>query len=209
MRQLWLRHRNGGGKKYGNDCEVSDDTSLDRTSAVGDEAEVYDSIVRGSCIYGQSIVSRALVLSSTVRDQCRIIGSGGRPVIKDCDLSGTTKVWQAPTLHNVDLVDVRVYGTAKLEGPWSLKEFVRIHRGTWTAPPRYLLIEGENINTILSECVDDHYHIGCWCLPRETWFRKGYKERLGAHAGWTPEQIELAFNTTVGWLTQACEGPSG
>lgn len=203
MNQIWLRHKNGGGKKFGNDCDVSADTYLDRQSSVGDSAEIYDSRIYDSKVYGSALVSRASVWESTLTDTVRVMGGEKGAVIVDCLLSEDTRISGDSTLYGVNLRNARVFGDAVLEGNWELDEFVSIHRGKWNQPPRYKVIEDENIRVVLSECTGDHFHLGCWCLPRATWFRKGYRQRLGAHSGWTPAQIEFAFDAFSGWATQS------
>lgn len=199
MKQIWLRHPNGNGKKYGNDCDVSADTYLDQESSVGDLAEIYDSRIYESKVYGSAFISRASIWESTITDTARIIGGEKGAVVAECSLSGDTRVSGNPTLYGVLLNNARVFGDAVLEGDWSLTEFVSIHRGVWDRPPRYKVIDDENIRVVLSECTDDHFHLGCWCLPRETWFRPGYRQRLGARSGWTPQQVEFAFDTFSAW----------
>lgn len=199
MNQIWLRHPNGNGKKFGNDCDVSADSYLDRQSAVGDSAEVYDSRLYGSRVSDSAVIHRASVWDSIIGGTARILGGEKGAVLAECMISGDTRVSENPTIYGVHLRNARVFGDAVLEGDWSLEDFVSIHRGTWKQPPRYKVIEDENIRVVLSECTDDHFHLGCWCLPRETWFRPGYRQRLGAHSGWTPDQIQFAFETFSEW----------
>jgi hypothetical protein len=204
MNQIWLRHQNGNGKKFGNNCEVSDDSFLDRSSCVGDNAEIFNSrVVDGSVISDNARVSGALISGSNVRDNACVMGY---PIaeISGCDLSGNTRVWQSPRLQNVTLRDVSVFGDAELYGPWELNAAVRIHAGAWSQPPRWRLIQGENIHVVISECVEDRFHVGCFCEPYSEWARPGYRERLGARAGWTPEQIEIGFE----WFTRWRANPS-
>lgn len=184
---------------YGNDADVSPDTYLDRQSSVGDSGEVSESRIYESRVSDSALIHRASVWESLIGGKTRIMGGEKGVVVAEAILSGSTRIANNATIYGVFLHNVWVFGDAVLEGDWSLKEFVRIHRGTWTQPPRYKVIEGENIRVVLSECVDDHFHLGCWCLPRETWFRPGYRQRLGAHSGWTPSQIELAFQTFSEW----------
>src|SRR2546423_1836063 len=104
MQQVWLRHKNGGGKKFGNECEVSSDSFLDRASSVGDRAEVFNAIIHGSLVC----------------DDVRICGYPSPIEVTDCELTGNTRLWNSPTLRDVALRDVSAYGTAVLRGPWSL-----------------------------------------------------------------------------------------
>lgn len=201
MRQIWLRHKNGGGRVFGNDASADADTYLDRKSSIGDSAETYDARIYNSQIYDSAIVHRASVWDSSIGGTSRILGGEKGAVLADCSLLGDTRISENPTIYGVFLRNARVFGDAVLEGNWSIDEFVSIHRGMWVQPPRYKVIEGDNIRVVLSECVDDHFHLGCWCLPREIWFRPGYRQRLGAHSGWTPAQVECAFNTFSSWAS--------
>lgn len=201
MNQIWLRHKNGGGKKYGNDCEVSADTYLDRKSSVGDAVEVYTSLIYGSLITNDSLVSNARIHSSTIKDQCRIVGSGPGVNIVNSELTGNTRVWGHAVIMDVTLENVRVYGNAILQGPWELREFVRVHRGIWLKPPRYVLIDAENIDTVISECVPGFAHIGCFCRSYTDWFRPGYRQMIGKRSGWTSQQVEFTFDTFSTWAS--------
>lgn len=204
MNSLYLRHRNGNGKIFGNDAEVDKETFLDRTSSVGDNAEVHNSSIgQNSIVCDNAQVVNASLSNTTTRENARITGCSGTVFIADSEISGESRIWGAPCIQGVNLRNARVFGDAILIGEWALDEYVRIHTGVWHRPPRYRLIEGDNINVILSECVDGHFHLGCWCLPRETWFRKGYRERLGKRSGWTPAQIELAFDTFNQWAASS------
>lgn len=199
MNQLWLRHRNGGGRKFGNDCEVSADSFFDRKSSIGDTAEIYSAQIHNSVIFDEVIIANATIFRSTLRDQVRVIGGKGGIHLTDCDLSGKTRIWNNAVLDSVTLNGVLVYGDCVLSGPWSLSDCIRIHRGHWPKPPRHVLIEAENIDTIISECVPGFAHIGCWCKSYEEWFRPGYRQMIGKRSGWTPQQIELTFDTFSEW----------
>lgn len=201
MRQIWLRHKNGGGKVFGNDADVSADSYVSRHSSVGDFAEVFDSRIYDSRVSDSAIVHRASVWDSIIGGSSRVLGGDKGAVLAECILSGDARISDSPTIYGVFLRDARIFGDAVLEGDWSITDFVRIHRGIWLQPPRYEVIQDENIRVVLSECVDDHFHLGCWCLPRETWFRPGYRQRLGLHSGWTPEQIQFAFDTFSSWAS--------
>jgi hypothetical protein len=205
MNQIWLRHRNGGGKKYGNDCEVGPESYLDRLSRVGDSAEIYYSQIIDSLISDDALVSNAWIEKSSISGNVRVVGfPTSWPeclIVYNSRLSGATRIRDRAGVINVDLCGPVISGDARLIGPWSLNDCVRIHAGTWNQPPRWTLIDGENVDVVLSECVDDRYHLGCWCLPRETWFRDGYRQRLGKRSGWTPQQIEFAYDTFSQWAT--------
>jgi hypothetical protein len=179
MRDIWLRHHNGNGKKYGNDAEVSPDTFLDRTSVAGDRVEVYGSqVLNYSTLTDDTLVINSVIKSSTLAGACRIINS---------------------TVEDVELRNVRVTAGAHLIGPWALDECVRIDSGIWRKPPRFYVVKGINIRVVLSECTEDRYHLGCWCLTYDKWTREGYRQMLGKYAGWTPAQIEKAFDTFTAW----------
>jgi hypothetical protein len=197
MRQIWLRHRNGNGKKYGNDCEVSEDTLLDATSSVGDRVEVYDSwILNNSLLSDDAHVSGAHISSSSIRDHVHIVGYSILE-ISGCDLSGNTRLWQSPKLQDVTLRHVVVFGDAHLVGPWALNDRVRIHRGRWERAPRYHHLRSEQIDVMVSECVEDRFHAGCFCLPYAEWKKK--RQRLGARAGWPAGLIEEGFAKMTEW----------
>lgn len=199
MNQIWLRHPNGNGRIFGNDAEADATSYLDRDSSIGDSVDVSDSRLYNSRASDNALISRASIWDSSIIDKCKVIGGERGIVIVDSLLAGKTRVYGNATLHDVSLRNVFVFGDAVLEGGWNADEHLRIHRGTWSRPPRYKVIEGENIRVVLSECTDDHFHLACWCLPRATWFRKGYRQRLGARSGWTPAQIEFAFDTFSAW----------
>ena len=201
MNQLRLRHRNGGGAKWGNDAEVDSQSFLHRTSSVGDSAEVHGSIIDEGCLIADSAqVVNAHLTRTSVTGNARITGTGTHPVsISDSDVSGETRVWGGPSIQGVRLHNARVFGNAVLVGEWEITDYLRVHAGYWLSPPRHALIEGPNVDTIISECEGDNFHIGCWCLPRETWFRKGYRQRLGKVSGWTPEQIEFTYDSFASW----------
>ena len=197
MHQVWLRHKNGGGKKFGNDCEVDVATFLDLSSSVGDAAEVRKSeITDDSTIADQSVVSGASVHNSYVHGQSLILAAG--PLyVSDSDLDAV-RAWDHPSIHNCQIAQASIFGEAVLEGV-SLDAPLRIHAGFWDHPPRHHLISGNGIEVTLSECVDDKFHIGCFCLPYDTWTRPNYRQRIGAHSGWTPTQIETAFQKFTEW----------
>lgn len=179
MRDIWLRHRNGNGKKYGNDAEISPDTVLDRTSVAGDRVEVYGSqILNYSTLTDDTLVINSVIKNSTLAGACRVINS---------------------TVQDVELRNVRVTCGAQLLGPWALDEFVRIDAGVWYRSPRFHVVAGENIRVVLSECTADRFHLGCWCQSYEKWTREGYRQMLGKYAGWTPTQIEEAFDVFTAW----------
>jgi len=175
VEQIWLRHHRGNGRKYGNDCEISSDTLLDRHSTVGDSTEAY-----GSKIISSLIQDDALIINSTVRHST---------------IAGQSRLYNA-TVEEVDLENVRVFN-AKLIGPWSLNEHVRFDRGTWTQPPRYHVIEDSLIRVIISECVSDLMHVGCYCRPWETWRARG--RAYGKVAGWSPGLIDEALVKMAEW----------
>lgn len=203
MRQIWLRHKNGGGKKYGNDCEVCPKSFMDHSSSAGDNVEVYDSRVIKSFLSDNAHVSNAHVERSIISGDARVVGYYAPwpdcLVIIDSNLSGNTRVRELACVSQVDLANVVVYGRAELLGPWCLSESVRIHQGRWEAPPRYAVIEGNGLRVVVSECVNDCFHLGCWTQTYERWTRPGYRQLLGKHAGWSKEMIEAAYDYFTTW----------
>lgn len=181
--QVWLRHKNGNGRIYGNDAEISLDSYLDKESSIGDKAQCFN----------------GAIIRSVLADNVSVAGYPNPIKIADCELSGNTRLWQCPSLREVSLRDVSVYGNARLIGPWSLSERVRIHQGEWLKPPRYQVIEGNGIRTVISECANNCFHIGCWALPYNVWTRPKYRQRIGAVAGWTPAQVEETYQWFTRW----------
>lgn len=175
MRQIWLRHHRGNGKKYGNDTEVSADSFLDRRSTTGDNTEIY-----GSKIISSLIQDDALIINSTVRHST---------------ISGQSRLYNA-TVEEVDLENVRVFN-ARLIGPWSLDDHVRFDRGTWTQPPRFHVIEDPLIRVVISECAGDLMHCGCYCFPFDFWRSRGYA--YGKVAGWSPGLVDEALAKMTDW----------
>jgi hypothetical protein len=182
MKQVFLRHKNGGGRKFGNECEVSDDTFLDRRSSVGDRAEVFN----------------ASIHNSIVCDDTRVHGYPNPVSITDSALTGNTRVWQAPTISDCSLSNVSVFGTAVVAGV-TLDGFVRLHAGLWVSAPRFERLSAPGLEVTISECVPGYGHIGCWCKPYETWFRPGYRQRIGKVSGWTPAMVEFTYERFRVW----------
>lgn len=171
----WLRHKNGGGKIFGNDAEVSADTFLDRSSIIRGDSNVYHSHIE------ESEIIDSIIVGATVRDS----------------VLNYSRTWDSPVIESVSLKEVAVFGNAILRGPWSLDGPVRIHAGVWTAPPRWDIIEGMKVS--ISECTEGRFHLGCWCLPYETWARPQYRQRIGARAAWSDMQIAQAFKRFTEW----------
>lgn len=178
MKQVFLRHKNGGGKVYGNDALVTADTFLDRKSSVGDSAEVYHSTIIDSIVGDKSIIV------------------GGR--IEGSSLGGQTHVWDNPTITDCSLSNVFVYGDAVLVG-FRLDAFVRVHAGRWVNPPRFERLSGPGLELTVSECVPGFGHIGCKCESYENWFRPGYRQMIGKRCGWTPEMVDFTYQKFQDW----------
>lgn len=172
-----MRYRGeGNGSLYGAGVTVVGDTEIYFPSAV-----IGASVICDSTIVGKSVIRDSTAVESWVEDS-----SLERSVVAHSDII------------NVDLAGVTVTD-AELHGPWEMRHPIVIDRGKWFRPPAFALIAGEGIDIVISECVDDRYHIGCFCATYAKWTARGYRERLGKYAGWTPAQIEMAFETFTDW----------
>lgn len=196
MKQIFLRHKNGGGRVYGNDAIVTDDTFLDRQSSVGDDAEVYSSQIIDSAVSDSAVIHQGIIEHSSISGKARVFGG----FVYNSNLSGQARVWGAPIIAHCSLRNVFVYGEADISG-FALDAFVRIHAGHWTKAPRWKVINSPGIlvKVTISECTEDRGHIGCWCLPYETWFRPGYRQRIGQVSGWTPGMVEETYEAFKTW----------
>lgn len=171
----WLRHRNGGGRIFGNDADVID-SYIDRASAIGDRVEVYESRVYSSVLSDDVIVGGAIIENSHLSGSARIINS---------------------QIQDVDLHNAKVFGRAYLVGPWSLSGFVRLH-GIWHRAPKFTEISDGDVHVMLSEChLADYWHVGCWCRPWETWRTRGHA--YGKAAGWSKGLVDEALAILSGW----------
>jgi hypothetical protein len=187
-----MRHRGpGNGSIYGPNAEVCSETFLSRDSAVFGDTDIVDSVVRSSRVYDSRLYGA--VVEGSYIERCRVF----RASVERSTLSGLT------VLGGADVVGVCVHAPG-----------LRIDRGEWLARmPAFAYIGERNqpddepgIKVLISECVENRFHIGCWCLTYQDWTREGYRERLGKSAGWTPSQIEFAYDTFTDWrLLRAAE----
>jgi len=184
----YRRHRNGGGKIYGDVADVSRDTFLDRTAAVTGnssvaasqiyqhshvedasffEAITYNSYVQGSFIY-KSRLADCAVIDSTIRSHY------GK--------------W--PVLHGTRLRGVHVEGDWL--GSWALDGPYYIRSGVWTRPPRHLTLSDESgIYVGLTESTEGRAFIACNERPVSEWLKSGI--RIGLHLKWPRELCEQAY----------------
>lgn len=197
MKQVFLRHKNGGGRKYGNDCEVDAATFLDRASSVGDSAEVRNStITEGSMIGDNSIIASASIRNSYIHGESLILGAG--PLyVSDSDLN-SVRAWDNPSIQNCHLSRVAVFGDAVLENV-TVDVHIRIHAGYWSKAPRYAMLSAPGLDVSVSECSKDRFHAGCWCHPWVTWANERWRQRIGRAAGWPPELVEEGFQWFQMW----------
>lgn len=232
-REFFLRHRNGGGKVYGWEAEVSADTHLDSWSVARDQATIVSAHIENSMIYGASKVFLALI-----RDNSEIYSAGVQggqvrinrstligadvcsklPVlIKNTVLSGEIVVRDSATLIDVSAIgQVRVYGHVVLEANSDrilLRGLMDIHRGFWRRAPKYVELGGpfdeQGFHFGITECTDGHAHVGCKCKPMTKWLEHVKDGRLARVAGWRNELVQRASDTFTEWLdtAQKVEGP--
>jgi hypothetical protein len=186
-----MRHRGpGGGSIYGPNAEVSGDSLLELECHVRGDSDVVDSKVKLSSVIIDSRLYRADVAHCTL-DRCRVF----QATVQYCTLTGVTVKDGA-----------RVYGVS-LTAPG-----LRIDRGEWWREPPAWAVVGQardcdtGVRTVISECREDRFHIGCWCLTYEEWTREGYRERLGKSAGWSPDQVEFAYDCFTDWRQLRADG---
>lgn len=196
MQQIWLRHKNGNGRVYGNSALVTPDTFLDRGSSVGDDAEVYGATIIRSAVTDRALVSQSHVEDSLISDDSRALGG----VILNSTLSGYARTWGNPSIADCALRNAFVYEGAIVEGV-TLDAFVRIHIGEWHVAPRWEVISSPGIlvEVTISECAEGRAHIGCYCRTYDDWFRPGYRQMIGKRSGWTPAMVEECFQAFKGW----------
>jgi hypothetical protein len=190
-----MRHRGpGGGSIYGPNAEVSADSTLEMECLVRGDSDVVESRVTLMSHVIDSRLYRASVAHSTL-DRCRVF----QATVQYCTLTGVT-----------------VKDGAQVYGVFVTAPGLRIDRGEWwrDAPAWAMVGNSElpddhvGVRTVISECKDDRFHIGCWCLTYDEWTREGYRERLGKSAGWAPEQIEFAYDIFTDWRLLRREGPA-
>jgi hypothetical protein len=189
-----MRHRgSGNGSIYGPNAEVSRDSLLELECHVRGDSDVVDSRVKLASVIIDSRLYRADVAHCTL-DRCRVF----QATVEYCTLTGVT-----------------VKDGAHVYGVYITAPGLRIDRGEWRGDPPAFAYIGERdqpddepgVKVLISECVEDRFHIGCWCLTYQEWTRERYRERLGKSAGWTPAQIEFAYDTFTDWRRlRAAEG---
>lgn len=189
MKQVFLRHKNGGGRIYGNDALVTASTFLDRGSSVGDDAEVYDSELISSVVTDHAVISGARIVDSYISGEVRVLGAVN---VTNSTLSGQCRLWGDAKIADATLHNVFVFGDATVDG-FSLSAFVRIHSGVWVSAPRFEILRAANLEITISECTEDRFHVGCFCRPWVTWARQEWRQRIGRAAGWPLELIEEGF----------------
>jgi hypothetical protein len=197
------RHPHGNGLKH-LPAEASPDTFLDSDSTLEGESRVYASSIQHSAL--RDTFTFAATIRDSVAADSRIVDAevyqsdvrtsdvaGMGVSVEECQLTDC-RVFaddgHAPQLLAVGLVGVSVYAGAILRGPWELDlPGAHIHAGTWTAPPRHVLIEGNGIHEAVVECTEGRAHLGCSCKPVSYWLKVG--PRLAQKFGWTDEQKTL------------------
>lgn len=111
----------------------------------------------------------------------------GTPVIMDSFLGFGVRVYDNPQITNCALNGlIAVYGDAVLQG-WNLSldspDYLRIHAGVWTRPPRHIQVG----RYLISECRSGFTHCGCYCKAN-SWWLSHY--RLGTRLGVDPAPIK-------------------
>ena len=184
-------HRNGGATIIGTESHVSHDSYCDQ------KAKIFDSIVHNSTIIGESRLDHSQITRATID---HVIAE--KSFIADASVSNSylhdtvvaSLKGQTPLVRGVVLRGVVVEGNAVLQGPWRLEGAARIPTGTWTRPPRFIEIRGENLFVGVTESTDGYALIACRRKPIKQWFRAG--PRLGRILGWSTgevKQVRLFF----------------
>jgi len=181
----YRRHANGGGKLYKEQVFVSRDSFVDADS------EIYgDCTIHHSRIHKSHISNSQLSLTDSVDS---VITSGSsltssqlyKSTVLNSILCGGASV------RDIFLTEVTVDGPAQLVGPWALRGPFYVREGTWTRPPRGIVLEDESgIHAAVTESVPGYAYIACEHKPIADWLKRG--ERIGLALGWSEDLVSKA-----------------
>lgn len=196
----YLRHTFGSGKLF-DSSEACERSHVDRLSEICDESSVWNSRITGSRIEASlvtnAVVKNSVVIASDVTGgiiensliSCELITGNVR--LKNCRITGKTRVAHRAFLSGVSIRNLTVKGTAIL-GDWHQQEdevFDGCHgyvsRGVWLRPPRVFSISP---TITVTESVRGFAYVHCREYPIEKWLRIG--RRYGAKCGWTAEEVK-------------------
>jgi hypothetical protein len=217
----YLRHANGGGKKF-DEAEADPGTFLSRSSSISGESDLFEAVVDNteedkivdSFIHQAQIINSS-VLSTIVAGKVRVENClvacksiTGHVRATNSILQGETRLFGSAESHNSAFQNLSVGGTAKIvdwnklfktngTGPHIFDgQFGRITSGTWTRPPR--IIRFEDLEVTVTESTEGRAFVGCIEKPMKRWIQGGHS--YGAARGWSPEQVDRLADIFKEWL---------
>lgn len=207
MDQVFL-HRNGGGRivgadgAIGSDCYLEPGSEMRGTSIVSCMAEIRDqSILDNSTLVAAVIEHHSIALNSHIH-----YAQVGKSLLRDVVVRGANE--RFAHLYNVVLLDGVVVENCRLQdfelcGPHLLHV-------DWDRAPRHRVITpGPGMAMALTECADDHFHVGCECRSFAEWDEKESVLRryfVDRHH-WLPEVFNSIRTTFEKWRREVGSEP--
>jgi hypothetical protein len=159
------------------------------------QAEVSDfAILKNSTAEGNANITGGEIIDS------RVLGNvHGWPTIRNSHILQGVTIYDYPTIHTVDLFGtIKVYGRAKLSNlvisyVSASGDCLRIHDGVWAEPPRHVEMNGWTLST----CVNDRFHVGCYCKTLSHWINS---RKFSRRMGWSDQDFDYAIQLFHSWL---------
>lgn len=197
--QIFL-HRNGGGAIHGVDGAIGSDCRLDSTSEMRGAAivsclsEILDrSIIDGGTVVS-SLVQRTISLNTHIHH-----AQVAHSLLDDVVVRGAND--RVSDLHNVSLSNGVVVENCRLRN-FELSGAHLLHVDWDKAPRNRLLETSAGVFLALTECADDHWHVGCECRSSKEWDQKESLLRryfVGRSYGWSLEVFNSIRTTFEAW----------
>jgi hypothetical protein len=196
------RHKNGHGRILGMGVEIDSRSFLDRTSFVGDEADIWESHLFRSRVENRGMVHSSTLLRSSVTGNAKVLGA----FIQGSRIQGGSV--RGPFNRLGPLVKGSVVkdhgfvggGDTVLRGVVIQKNMV-VGTGSWKRDPRYVhfdITETDIMTIGITESTDGYAYIGCRRKPMTTWMKKQYLFQKIGH--WTDEMRDRIYLTFEEWM---------
>ena len=198
---MTYRH-NGHAQVLDNLSDISRDSFCDYDSSLEGESFIHCSRLLSSAVQTtrcyRTFLTRSCARNSTLcnvqAEDAVLIDSFvtdatlNRCVLTDCLVRGNQQA--QPRLTSTSLNGVVVEGEVELSNVHLTGNYW-IHAGVWSRNPRTMTLEDESgVRVGLTECIDQHCHIGQRCHSIKQWLQVG--PRLGRMIGWSDELVAHA-----------------